>query len=273
VTRTTTVPAAKLPEMDAQEHATRVDLAACYRLIDRYGMSDMVYNHITARIPGQENEYLINAYGYRYDEITASNLYKIDIDGNVLARPDTHYGITPAGYIIHSAVHSARPDAGCVIHTHARASMAVSMLECGFLPLSQHAMRFYGNVSYHDYEGPAADLAEREKLIANLGDNQVMFLRNHGLLVVAPSIPEAFNMIYWVEMACKAQLDAMATGANLVVPPEEARVLTADLLQPKEPGKKLSLDLYDEEVRRPYGVMEWEAMLRLLDRDSPDFRD
>jgi ribulose-5-phosphate 4-epimerase/fuculose-1-phosphate aldolase len=244
---------------EQSEWETRVDLAACYRLVAKYGMSDLIYNHITARVPGSHEQFLINSYGYLYEEMTASSLYKIDLAGNVIDQPDTPYGINQAGYVIHSAVHGAREDVGCVIHTHSRSSMAVSMLECGFLPLSQHAMRFYGNVAYHDYEGVAVDTDERARLVADLGDKNVMFLRNHGLLICASTIPEAFNMCYWVELACKAQLDAMASGATLLEPPEEVRLKTAHL--------------YDPKVRRRFGDMEWEAMLRLLDRNDPSFRD
>jgi ribulose-5-phosphate 4-epimerase/fuculose-1-phosphate aldolase len=241
------------------ERATRVDLAACYRLVAKYGMSDLIYNHITARVPGTADQFLINSYGYLYEEMTASSLYKIDLEGNVLDRPDTPYGINQAGYVIHSAVHGARHDVSCIIHTHSRASMAVSMMECGLQPLSQHAMRFYGNVAYHDYEGVAIDTDERARLVADLGDKNVMFLRNHGLLICASTIAEAFNMCYWVETACKAQLDAMASGMPLVYPSEEVRLKTAHL--------------YDPKVRRRFGDMEWDAMLRLLDRQDPTYRD
>ncbi len=189
------VPTGSMGRNDKTEWETRVDLAACYRLVALYGMSDLVYNHITARVPDHHDQFLINAYGYLYEEITASNLYKIDIDGNVIQRPDTPYGINQAGFVIHSAVHAAREDVGCVIHTHARASMAISMMECGLLPLSQHAMRFYGDVGYHPYEGVALDLDERARLIEHLGDKNVMFLRNHGLLVCGTSIAEAFKPV------------------------------------------------------------------------------
>ena len=243
----------------SDEWQTRVDLAACYHLVAKYGMSDLIYNHITARVPGNENQFLINAYGLLYEEMTASSLYKIDLDGNIIDQPDTPYGINQAGYVIHSAVHGARHDVGCVIHTHSRASMAVSMMECGLQPLSQHAMRFYGDVAYHDYEGVALDLGERARLIDDLGDKRILFLRNHGLVVCGTTIPETFNMCYWVEMACKAQIDAMASGAKLTYPPEDVRVKTAHQ--------------YDPSVRRRYGDMEWEAMLRVLDRSNSIYRN
>jgi len=247
------------PGCSEEEWTTRVNLAACYRLVARYGMTDLIYNHITARVPGEEGHFLINSHGLLYEEMTASSLYKIDLDGNVVSRPDNPYGINRAGYVIHSAVHGSRPDISCVLHTHARASMAVSMMECGFRPLSQHAMRFYDDVAYHDYEGVAVDTGERERLVADLGDKHVMFLRNHGLLVCAPSIPEAFSMTYYVEMACKAQVDAMASGVRLIEPAEEVQQKTADLFGRNERGSASDV--------------EWEAMLRQLSREDPGFSD
>ncbi|NDP46810.1 MAG: class II aldolase/adducin family protein [Sulfuriferula multivorans] len=239
------------------EWQTRVDLAACYRLMPLFGMSDLIYNHITARIPGREGHLLINPYGYMYEEITASSLVTIDIDGNVLRNPCTDYGINAAGYVIHSAIHSARHDVQCVIHTHTRAGMAVSALKCGLLPLTQTAMRF-GSVAYHDYESVAIDLGERERLVADLGNSEVMILRNHGLLAVGADIPQAFNAMYWLEMACRAQVDAMACNTELNLPPSAVVEHTAHLYKPG--------------TRRPYGLMEWPGMLRYLDRRDTSFR-
>src|SRR5262249_33361986 len=184
--------------VSAEEWETRVDLAACYRLVALYGMTDLVYNHITARVPGSEDHVLINPYGMLYEEITASSLIKIDLDGNTLLQPEHDYSVNTAGYVIHSAVHGARRDAACVIHTHTRAGTAVSTLAEGLLPLSQTAMRFAGHLAYHDYEGPAFNREERQRLVADLGEKNAMILRNHGLLVCAPSIPQAFNRIYWL---------------------------------------------------------------------------
>lgn len=240
------------------EWQMRIDLAACYRLVARYGLTDLIYNHITARVPGEEGYILINAYGYLYSEITASSLYKIDLDGNTVLKPDTHYGINQAGYVIHSAVHRARHDVACVVHTHSRAGMAVSAMKCGLLPLSQHAMRFHGKVGYHAYEGPAIDLAEQARLVDDLGACDVMFLRNHGILACGRSVPETFNILYWLEMACKAQVDCMAANTELVLPDAEVAAKTAHLYAPA--------------TRRVYGEMEWEAMLRQLDRDDPSYR-
>jgi ribulose-5-phosphate 4-epimerase/fuculose-1-phosphate aldolase len=251
-------PSVKESVSDA-EWRTRLDLAACYRLMPMFGLSDLVYNHITARVPGEENRLLINPYGFMYEEITASSLLTIDIDGNVLLNPhDGVYGVNAAGYVIHSAVHAARHDVQCVIHTHSRASMAVAALKCGLLPLSQTAMRF-GKVPTHDYQGVAIDLAERKTLADDLGQAEVMLLHNHGTLVASASIPQAFNAIYWFENACRAQVDAMGCNTELKLPTPEVVARTEHLYKPG--------------VRRPYGEMEWPAMLRFLDRRDNSWRD
>ncbi|MBO1012403.1 class II aldolase/adducin family protein [Achromobacter sp. SD115] len=243
--------------MSPAERDTRIQLAACYRLVSHFGMSDLIYNHITARMPGPEGHLLINPYGMMYDEITASSLVKIDLDGNVLDKPG-EYGINAAGYVIHSAVHGARHDVQCVIHTHTRAGMAVSALQCGLLPLTQTAMRF-AKIPYHDYESVAIDLDERARLVADLGQNEAMILRNHGLLAAGPSIAQAFNTLYWLEMACKAQVDALAANRELCLPPPEVIEKTWHLYQPT--------------TRRPFGELEWPAMLRLMDRKDPGYRE
>jgi ribulose-5-phosphate 4-epimerase/fuculose-1-phosphate aldolase len=195
-----------------EEWQARVDLAACYRLVDLYGMSDMMANHISVRVPGAGESFLINAYGMMYDEITASSLIKVDIDGNILSRPDfgaLDYGVNKAGYVIHSAIHEARPELACVIHTHSWASMAVSALKCGVLPITQTGMRFL-KIGYHDYQGGVLDTAEQASLLADLGDAEALMLRNHGALTVGRTVGEAFNWMHRLEMACRSQLAAMA---------------------------------------------------------------
>ncbi len=246
-------------QVSEEEWNARVDLAACFRLIAKYGMSDLTYNHITVRVPGHHDQVLINPYGMLYDEMRASDMYKIDLEGKVILRPDVAYDQNPAGFVIHGAVHSARPDVACVIHTHTRAGMAVSAMKCGLLPLTQTAMRFYGRVSYHDYEGPAINVAERVRLINNLGSTDVMIMRNHGLMTAGRSIAEAFNNMYWLEMACKAQVDAMSARTELNLPDEEVARQTATLYTPG--------------VRRTYGELEWPAMLRAIDREDRSYRD
>lgn len=243
-----------------EEWQMRVDLAACYRLIELYGMSDMVANHISARVPG-EDAFLINAYGMLYEEVTASSLIKIDSDGNILSRPaftGADYGINRAGYVIHGAIHDARHELICVIHTHSWAGMAVSSLKCGLLPITQTAMRFV-RIGYHDYRGVVLDTSERAALVENLGDNNALILRNHGLLTVGRTIPEAFNAMHRLELSCKAQLAAMACGTELN--PVSDKVLQETYMN------------YQPQTRRPYGVLEWPALLRKLDRIDPGYRD
>ena len=262
-----------------EEWRLRVDLAACYRLMARYGMTDLIYNHITARLPGPQHHILINAYGMLYEEVTASSLIKVDLAGNILDTSDHGYSVNAAGYIIHSAVHEARPDAQCVIHTHTRAGVSVSALEEGLLPLSQTAMRFHGRVAYHDYEGPAFDRGERGRLVEHLGAHSALILRNHGLLVCAPSVPQAFNLIYWLEQACRIQIDLLSCQRPLHRAPAAVVERTAEALS----GTEITLD--NESVTNPsfkkdaqkagtgYGLLEWPALLRTLDRQDPSFRD
>lgn len=241
-----------------EEQEARVNLAACYRLMPLFGMSDLIYNHITARIPGTDDELLINPYGFMYEEITASSLIKINLKGDVIDNPHNDYSLNEAGYVIHSAVHGARHDVGCVIHTHSRAGMAVSVMKEGLLPLTQTAMRFK-NIAYHDYESVAINMDEQSRLVADLGTQDAMVLHNHGLLVASPSIAEAFNAMYWLEMACRAQVDAMSSGASLIIPSDEVVSRTHRLYQP--------------DVRRPFGLMEWPAMLRYLDRRDASYKN
>ena len=241
-----------------EEWDTRVDLAACYRLVHHFGMDDLVYNHISARVPGEEGHFLINAYGMTYDEITASSLVKIDFDGNVVQDSGTGYGINQAGFVIHSAVHRGRADVACVIHTHTPAGMAVSAMQCGLLPLTQNAM-FFSGVGYHDYEGPAVDLDEQKRLVADLGGHVAMILRNHGLLSVGATIAEAFITLYWLERACQAQVLAMASGTALHHP-ETATIRKTN--ERYKPGQ-----------RRRIGELEWAGLLRLAERKYPGFRD
>jgi ribulose-5-phosphate 4-epimerase/fuculose-1-phosphate aldolase len=238
-------------QVSPEEWQARVELAACYRLVDLYGMSDLIYNHITARIPGTQDHLLINLYGLLYREITASSLVKITLDGEVLSKPDTDYGINKSGYVIHGCIHRARPEVKCVIHTHTRAGMAVSSMQCGLLPLTQTSMRFVGHVGYHDYEGPATNLEERERLVRDIGPHDALILRNHGLLTCGATVQQAFNTMYQLELSCRAQVDAMASGTELLVPSKSTLEHTADMYQPG--------------TRRPYGVLEWPAMLRLLE--------
>lgn len=228
----------------------------------RFGMTDLIYNHITARVPGNEHHILINAYGLLYEEVTASNLYKIDLDGNVILRPDTPSDINYAGFVIHSAVHGARADAQCVIHTHTRAGCAVAAMQCGLLPISQHSLRFFECMSYHDYEGPALNLDERARLVDHLGGNDVMLLRNHGTLTLGRTIPQAFNTAYFLECAYRIQVDAMAGGTELTIPTRESCNAVIEAVQPNPANPLGATD----------GSREWPAMLRLLDRTDDSYK-
>ncbi len=246
------------------EREVRVDLAACYRLVAQNGWADLIYTHISARVPDQAH-YLLNPFGLTFDEVNASNLVKVDVDGNKV--DDTPGLIHKAGFVIHGAIHAMREDAGCVIHLHTTAGMAVSAMACGLLPLTQHAMLFHGRVGYHESEGLALDLAERERLAHDLGDNIVLMLRNHGTLVVGRTVAEAYSMMWHLEMACKAQVAACATGMALHEPPAGiAQSIAAIGFNPEANA------LFAGQQRSPLGWMEWPAMLRQLDRTAPDFR-
>jgi ribulose-5-phosphate 4-epimerase/fuculose-1-phosphate aldolase len=237
----------------------RVELAALYRAMVRLGMTDLIYNHITLRLPGQHDRFLINSYGMLYSEVTASSLFEIDLDGNVTADPGTGFGVNPAGFVIHSAIHSARADIDCVLHVHTRATMAVSAMRDGLLPISQQACMFDGSIGYHDFNGPVLDLVERKRLIADFGQNDVMLLRNHGALVAGSTIAQTFLYAYFLELACKVQVDVMAAGAGMVIPTAEAL----------ENSRRLYREIrHDKGKVKLNGQLEWNAMLRLLEADG-----
>lgn len=243
-------------QVSPQEWETRVNLAACYRLMAEFGMVEMVANHISVRVPGTDNEFLINPYGMLYEEMTASSMIRIDLEGNVLFNA-TDYGVNQAGYVIHSAVHAARHDVDCIIHTHTLAGMAVSAMKGGVLPIAQSSMRFT-DIAYHDYEGVALRLDERERLVQNLGNREAMVLRNHGLLTVAASIPECFNAHYRLERACQLQVMALSCNTELQLPPDEVVKYTNHQMLPG--------------TRRRFGLLEWPALLRKLDRIDPSYK-
>ena len=245
------------PRVAAAEWETRVNLAACYRLVAHYGWTDQIYNHISARVPGEEGRFLLNPYGLLYEEVTASSLVKIDAEGTIVS-DGTGMGVNAAGFVIHSAVHAARPDAHCVIHTHSRAGMAVSAQKAGLLPLTQHAMKFFNRLAYHDYEGIAIDLDERQRLARDLGSFNAMILRNHGLLTLGPTIRAAFEEMYYLERAAEAQIGAMAGGAELNMPSPEACEKSARLF---------------ERPVRVSATRDWPALLRMLDRQDGSYRN
>ncbi|MFT8244750.1 class II aldolase/adducin family protein [Roseomonas sp. BN140053] len=246
--------ASEVPGMgDAAERQARLDLAACYRLAAHFGLDDIVYTHISLRVPGTDH-FLLNPFGTLFSEITASSLIRIDADGRVVAGEGR---VNEAGFVIHSALHMAREDAHCVMHAHTRAGMAVSALRDGLLPVCQKSMIFYGRLGYHDYEGLAFNMAERDRLIADLGPHRAMVLRNHGLLTCGRDCAEAFSLMYQLDLACRAQVDALAMGVPLHLPPPEVCAHTAEQLWSYPVG--------------PH-VLEWPALLRLLDRTYPDWR-
>jgi ribulose-5-phosphate 4-epimerase/fuculose-1-phosphate aldolase len=244
-------------QVSAEEWQARVDLAACYRLIAHFGMTDIVDTHISARVPGPDHHFLINPYGWLFHEITASSLVKIDLDGAKVDGDGEE--INYAGYVIHSAIHAEREDAGCVLHTHTTAGMAVSAQAEGLLPLTQHALRFYGNLAYHDYEGIALDTDERKRLVADLGMSRAMILRNHGLLTVGRNAPEAFHLMFMLEKSCQSQIQAMSGGAKLVFPNENVRRHTAG-------------QYADATKERPAGSRSWPGLLRLLDKLDDSYK-
>ena len=239
--------------MSADEWQTRCDLAACYRLVDMFGWSDLINTRITARVPGNDDHFLINPYGLLFEEVTASSLVKIDAGGNKIEASDSE--VNSAGFAIPSAVHMARPELVCVLHSHTIAGCAVSMQKNGLLPLNQHALQVIGDVAYHDYEGTGRNRDERARLLADLGDRHIMVLRNHGLLVVGTSIAETFVATYRMERACAMQLAFQQSGAEFN--PIDEKVVSAAC---------------NKSRHRPAGGgndparYEWLALLRKLDR-------
>lgn len=243
----------------------RRDLAAAYQLIAHYGMDDSIYTHISARMPDGpdgEKRFLLNPYGLRFDEVTASNLVTIDETGAVVDDP-YGAGVNAAGFTIHSAVHMARHDAVCVLHTHTVAGVAVSSIKEGLLPLNQWSAQFYDRIAFHDYEGIALDLAERERIVADLGDKFVMLLRNHGTLLLGRSVAEALKLALNLERSCKAQVAALGMGLTPVVLPHEVAEHTA----------KQYARSYDKDAETGRADPEWDAFLRQLDKVAPGYKD
>ena len=239
------------------EWQTRVALAACYRIIAMHGWDDLVFTHISARVPGPEEHFLINPYGMLFEEICASSLLKVDLDGEKVL--DSPHPVNPAGFVIHSAVHAARHDVGCVLHTHTKAGVAVSAQADGLLPLSQISLFPYSTLAYHDYEGIALNDDERPRLVADLGEKYALILRNHGLLTVGATIADAFLMMYALETACQTQIMAMSGGAKLSQVP--APIVAGIQAQAEQVTRGLG------------GQIAWPGLLRKLDRRDPSFRD
>lgn len=234
------------------EWEARVDLAAAYRLADHFGMTDLLYNHITCRVPGTEDEFLINEFGLGYEEIKASNLVKIDLKGNIIE--EGVHRINFPGYVIHSAVHAARHEVLCVMHAHTTYGMAVSALEEGLVPLQQDTYQFHDRVAYHDFEGQAVELDERERLVTDLGDKDAMILKNHGLLTVGQSVAEAWVAMWQLERACQVQVIAQSTGQML-------HQVSPQVMEKASRARSFR-----------YESIEWPWLLRLLDAKDPSYK-
>jgi ribulose-5-phosphate 4-epimerase/fuculose-1-phosphate aldolase len=240
--------------VSAEEWQARVDLAALYRLVALHGWDDMIFTHISMRVPGPEHHFLINPYGMFFEEITASSLVKVDLDGNIVA--PTPYYINPAGFTIHSAIHAAREDAICVIHLHTDAGVGVSAQKDGLLPISQNSLLVLPNLAFHDYEGVALNLDERERLVRDIGDKKLMLLRNHGTLSVGVNAADAFVGIFFLERACAQQVNALAAGReNILIAPEDAQQETR--------GQSKGLGMVSG--------LAWPGLKRKLDRELPGY--
>lgn len=245
------------PNMSEAEWSARRQLAACYRIFDHMGWSELIYNHITLRVPGEDNAFLINPFGLAYSEVCASNLVKIDIDGQVL--DGSAHPVNRAGFTQHSVFHRHLPDAHCIIHTHTTAGMAVSATREGLKPISFYAAAFIGRIAYHDFEGVTVRPEEGERLIANLGGKRVMILRNHGTLVMAPTLPAAFLMHWSLQRACEIQVAAGSAGTPVDIPPEVIAVHQRDLSAVQLPSGP--------------GAPDFAAMVRTIDRIDPSWKD
>lgn len=244
-------------QVSAQEWQVRVDLAACYRILAMFGWDDLVFTHASARVPGPEDHFLINAYGMMFEEITASSLVKVDLNGDKVI--DSPYPVNPAGFVIHSAVHEVRHDAACVLHVHTKAGIAVSAQSEGLLPISQTSLFPFATLAYHDYEGVALNDEEKPRLVADLGESHAMILRNHGLLTTGATIPDAMLMMYLLETACQIQIMAQSAGG--------------DLIQIKQPIIEGIQAQAQEATKGLGGALIWPGLLRKLDRQDSSFRD
>jgi len=244
-------------QVGEEEWKLRVDLAACYRLVALYGWDDLIFTHISARLPGPDHHFLINPYGMTFDEVTASSLVKIDLEGRKLM--DSPYEINPAGFTIHSAIHAARDDAKCVLHTHSLNGVAVSATKQGVLPISQQSVFVLASLGYHDYEGVALHEGEKPRLVRDLGDKSFLMLRNHGILTVGATIPDAFLLMYLFEAACTIQIRAQSTHGELIS--VDPKIVAGATMMAKQV------------TRSAGGGLAWPGLLRKLDRIDRSYRD
>jgi ribulose-5-phosphate 4-epimerase/fuculose-1-phosphate aldolase len=252
-----------------EEWELRVDLAACYRVFDYLGWTEMIFNHITMRVPGPEHHFLINPFGLHYSEVTASNLVKIDLDGKIVGHSD--YPVNPAGFVIHSAIHAAVPDALCIMHTHTTAGLAVASSKRGLVPTNFYSAAIIDNVAYHDFEGPSVHDDEKPRLVASLGNKRALILRNHGLLVHGPTIPEAFRYHYQLQRACEVQLATSAIDEGI----ELSRAVIDSFKTSREnEAQKKDLSMQSELVPAAQRVrMLFDAMVRLVDKKDTSYRN
>ncbi|HWL83724.1 MAG TPA: class II aldolase/adducin family protein [Roseomonas sp.] len=245
------------PNHQPSERELREDLACAYRLLAHFGMTDLVYTHLSMRVPGEGHRFLVNPYGLLFEEITASSLVVVDAEGEPVQQ--TSWPVNPAGFVIHSAVHRAVPRAQCVMHTHTLAGMTVAAQAGGLLPLNQMNMELHGRVAIHEYEGVAADdnLGERERIVRDLGDKTCLILRNHGLLTIGRTVAEAFYWMYYLEQSCRIQVAAQSSGAPLSMPPPEV-------------VERVRAQSGDSPVK---GWLPWQALKRKMDREQPGYRE
>ena len=243
--------------MSETEWQARQELAACYRVFAMLGWDEMIYNHITVKVPDEEDAFLINPFGLHFSEVKASNLVKIDIDGNKL--DDSPYPVNLAGFVQHSVFHRNLPDAHCIMHTHTTAGMAVSSLEGGLQPVNFYAANFIGQLAYHDFEGVTVRSEEGERLVKNLGDKRAMLLKNHGILVMGRTLPEAFIKHWSLQRACEIQMATLSMGTPLTIPPEVVAVHQRDLYKVQVPGGA--------------GKADFDAMVRRVDKIDPSWRE
>lgn len=245
--------------LEEAQWAARQRLAAAYRIVHHLGWTETIYGHLTLRVPGTRN-FLINPWGLRYDEVTASNLVEIDIDGNTVG--PSNYPVNKAGFVIHSAVHAGRKDMHCVFHIHTTDGMAVAAQQDGLLPISIMATGYYGRVAYHDYEGPSLNLGERERLVTSMGDHKTLILRNHGLLTASETVEEAFILMFRLQRACEIQIAAQAGGGALTIPSQDVCELSA----------RLTDEFLEGNDGSPAGYLEFESYVRLIDKLDPSYK-
>jgi ribulose-5-phosphate 4-epimerase/fuculose-1-phosphate aldolase len=243
--------------MEKTERELRIQLAACYRIFDYMGWSEMIFNHITVKIPGDEHHFLINPYGLHYSEVTASNLVKVDIEGNIVE--ETDYAVNPAGIVIHTAIHAARPDIHCITHTHTNAGMAVACSAEGLRNDNFYSALLHNQVAYHDFEGITVMDDEKPRLVANLGDKRLLILRNHGLLACGRSIPEAFMNLWSLERSCEIQVACDSTGRKIIPVRDEVLERSEQLMTMQSMGN-------------PAGELEFDAFVRIIDKIDTSYK-